>query len=342
MQKTAIIAIAVVAVLAVGGGAGFLIYKALDKDTSETDSTIVGHDFEYRVVGNYDSKTLGGTQKVTILSEDDTRYEVKTVRNIYTETELGTRATLYDDTNTEWKNKDDITKPGKFVKDSKMNTYWGEKDTKVYSKTESTVTTTWNVAYGAISFETTVEDGGNLFIYMLKDSDYMKKGKVDEPRDFKLSLEITGTYTYTSTSTTYNITGSMSAERLDATGTANETKTTTKMNMGAIPISDKVETKWSLSDDSDDSEYGTKTGTATVSTVWGSLDTDVYSETKDGTTSTTYVYRDVLPIKIVSSTTAAEYSMEISMIFDSFAYDGNEVKSKADLDDLIDKAAVSL
>ena len=344
MQKTAIIAIAVVAVLAIGGGAGFLIYKALNKDTSETDSTIVGHEFEYRVVGNYEDKLLGGTQKVTILTEDDTRYEVRTVRNIYSETELGTRTTLYDDTNTEWKIKDDITKPGKFVKDSKMNTYWGEKDTKVYTKTESTVTTTWNVAYGAISFETTVEDGDNLFIYMLKNSDYMKKSKVDEPRDMKLSLAITGTYS--SSLVSGNITGNMSSERLDATGTASMSKNTMKMTMETMTIVDKTETKWSLREASDsgsgDSEYGTKTGTATVSTTWGSLETDVYSKSDAEGTTTTYVYRDVLPIKIVQSGTTATYTMELSMIFDSFTYDGKEIKSKADLDSLIDKESVKL
>ena len=120
MDIKVIIAIATVAVVAIGG-AGFAIHNAL-KDTSETDSTIVGHNFEYRVVGNYEDKTLGGTQKVTILSEDDTRYEVKTVRNIYAETNLGSRTILYDDTNTEWKNKNDIIKPGVYSKDSKMNT----------------------------------------------------------------------------------------------------------------------------------------------------------------------------------------------------------------------------
>ena len=337
MQKVAIIAIAVVAVLAIGGGAGFAIYNAL-KDTSETDSTIVGHEFEYKVVGNYEDKTLGGTQKVTILSEDDTKYEVKTVRNIYAETSLGSRTILYDDSNTEWKIKDDITKPGTFSKDSKMNTYWGEKDVKVYTKTESSAKTTSYVAYEAISFETTVEDGDNLFIYMLKDSDFMKKDKVDSPKTFKLSMVVTGSGTVLGIN--YNITGNMSSETVDQTGTANKTRVITKMYMGAITISDEDKTSWSLKGESKENDYGTKTGTSTITTTWGSLETDVYSKTDGDQTSTTYVYKDVLPIKVIISQ-QGETPMEISVEFDGFEYDGKKIESKADLDDLINGSRVS-
>lgn len=57
-------------------------------------------------------------------------------------------------------------------------------------------------------------------------------------------------------------------------------------------------------------------------------------------TSTTYVYRDVLSIKVIISQ-QGENPMEISVEFDSFEYDGKKIESKADLDDLINGSLVS-
>ena len=188
MQKSALIAvIAVVAVVAVGGGAAaFMLMN--NGNSSETADTIVGHAFEYRVVGNHEDKLVSGTQTVTILSEKDGKYEVKTERNIYADTTLGSRTVLWNDVNTEWKSVDDIVKPGTFSKDSKLNTYWGEKDVKIYTKTVSSVKTTSYVAYEKISFETVVEDGDNLYIYMMNKTDFMKNDKSVTPHSYKMAL----------------------------------------------------------------------------------------------------------------------------------------------------------
>ena len=335
MQKTVLIAIvAVVAVAAVGGGAAAIML--MNGDSSETADTIVGHSFEYRVVGNHDGKLVSGTQTVTILSEKDNKYEIKTERNVYTDTALGSRTVLWNDVNTEWKNVDDIVKPGTFSKDSKLNTYWGEKDVKVYTKTVSSVKTTSYVAYEKISFETVVEDGDNLYVYMMNKTDFMNKDKSITPHSYKMTLSVEGTMTSISNpSTSYNLTGSMSYERIDATGTADETKEKVLIKMGSVTITDSEETAWDYDGDDSDNDYGTKSGTSNITTMWGTVTADVYVKTVDGNTTTTYLYKDLVPVKVSYTGTSDGYTMDMTYTFSEFVIDGESLDSLEKLDKAI-------
>ena len=336
MQKSALIAvIAVVAVVAVGGGAAaFMLMN--NGNSSETADTIVGHAFEYRVVGNHEDKLVSGTQTVTILSEKDGKYEVKTERNIYADTALGSRTVLWNDVNTEWKNVDDIVKPGTFSKDSKLNTYWGEKNVKVYTKTVSSVKTTSYVAYEKISFETVVEDGDNLYVYMMNKTDFMKNDKSVTPHSYKIGLSLEGTMTSISNpSTSYNLTGSMSGERLDVTGTANEMKTKTLIKMGSITITDSEETEWEYDGDDSDNDYGTKSGTSNITTMWGVVTADVYVKTEGGNTTTTYLYKDLVPVKVSVTGVSGDYNMDMTYTSSEFTLDGESLDSLEKLDKAI-------
>lgn len=337
MQKTVLIAIvAVVAIVAVGGGA--MAIMQMNSDSSETADTIVGHSFEYKVVGNHDDKLVSGTQIVTILSEKDNRYEVKTERNVYADTTHGSRTVLWDDVNTEWKNINDIVKPGTFSKDFKLGTYWGEKNVKVYTKTVDSTKTTSYVAYEKISFETVVEDGDNLYIYMMNKTNFMNEDKSVTPHSYKMTLSLEGTMIDTSDpSTLYNLTGTMSEELIDATGTASETKTKTLIKMGLITITDSEETEWSYDDEDFDSHYGTKSGTSNVTTMWGTVITDVYVKTANGYTATTYLYKDLIPVKISMTGIADDYTMDVTYTFSEFVLDDESLDSLEKLDKAIEK-----
>lgn len=340
MQKSTLIAvIAVVAVVAVGGGAAafMLMNNGNSSETaeSETADTVVGYAFEYRVVGNHEDKLVSGTQTVTILSEKDGKYEVKTERNIYADTALGSRTVLWNDVNTEWKNVDDIVKPGTFSKNSKLNTYWGEKDVKVYSKTVSSVKTTSYVAFEKISFETVVEDGDNLYIYMMNKTDFMKNDKSVTPHSYKMALSLEGTMTSISDpSTSYSLTGTMSSERLDVTGTADEDKQKTLIKMESITITDTEETKWNYYEESDNDD-GTKSGTSNITTMWGVVTADVYVKTEGGNTTTTYLYKDLVPVKVSITGVSDGYNMDMTFTFSEFVIDGEALDSLEKLDKAI-------
>ena len=333
MKKATLIAIIVAVVLIAGGSIAIMMKNG--GDSSQTADTIVGHTFEYRVVGNYEDKTITGTQEVSILSEKDDRYEVKTVRNVFVDSSNGTRTVLWDDANTEWKDSTDISHPGTFSEEYKLNTYWGVKDSKVYTSTVNSVKTTSYVLYDKISFETVVEDGDNLYIYMMDDTDFIKESKSVTAHNFGVSFSIIGTsVSKADSNTSYSITGSANMDRIDATGTANEFKTSVDMLFSIFPIKEE-NTSWTLRDNSNN--YGTKSGTSKVSTVWGTLDTTVYVSTEDGQKNTNYLYRDIIPVKVSSLADNESFTQEYAMTLTKMVMDGENIDTIKKLDDFIDK-----
>ena len=330
MQKSSLIAIVIVAIVAVGGGAAVLV---LNGDSSETADTIVGHTFEYRVVGNHEDKLVSGTQTLNVLSENDTRYEIKTVREVYTDTSGGTRSVLWNDVKTDWVKKTDITSPGKFSKDYKLDTYWGTKDAKMYTNTVNGVKTTSYVAFDKISFETVVEDGDNLYIYMMDKTDFMKKDKSYTPPKMKITMALSGTMTVSSNpNNKYSIGGSVETELIDSTGVAFKFTIREIMLVEGITFSDDTQTMWGYSD-SDDSDDGIKSGTANVDTIWGNVLTTVYIDTEDGVKKTTYLYKD-LPVKMTYSMVDQHASMEITQTITEVIVNGVYIDTIKQLDEL--------
>lgn len=331
MQKTTLVAIIVAAVIVVCGAAAVVIMN--NNNSSETADTIVGHTFEYKVVGNYEGAIVSGTQKVTVLSEKDERYEVKTERNIYADTSGGTRTVLWNDAETEWKNKTDITKPGTYSKEYKLSTYWGTKTSKVYTSTVDSVKTTSYVLYDKISFETVVEDGDNLYIYMMNSTDFMKGGKSAEPKVYKVSFDVDGTLV-TADSSTYALGGNIDVEIIDATGTANEVKNHVEVKLDTTTITNETTTSWELQNNSD--SRGTKSGTSKVSTIWGVLDTTVYTSTKEGATNTSYYYKDIVPVKMSYLYDNGTNTIEFTAAVTEIAVGEEKINTLDDLNKLID------
>ena len=145
MQKNTTIIVAIVAaVVVVAAAIGAAVLMNSNSNTPETKDSIVGCYFDYKVVGNYgeDNEQITGSIRLTILSETEEKFEIKTETDVYRTSAIGSKTVIENSVKTEWENKSEYYTPSETVSDTQINTYWGQKDCKKYVETEDGTTIT--------------------------------------------------------------------------------------------------------------------------------------------------------------------------------------------------------
>lgn len=348
-KKTTIIVAVVVAVIVVAAAiSAVVIVNNNNNKTPDTKDSVVGCYFDYKVVGDVTDKyyPLSGTYKMKITDESETQYRVEYDIDTYYTNETGIKTTFLKKVDSKWEDKTELIGDPKDATEKKINTMWGEQNCNKYviDDVDAKATDTVYAGYNnQVIFEEVLNsndsDNPYIFIIMLKDTDFINKGKSDALPLITMTADITGKATYSKT--TYDITGSMKYEMLDQTGTCYQTKSTTTMKYGTEDPTTTTETRWTEDTESEEG-IGVKTTTEKLSTSkWGGVEVDVYEKTESTSgytnVATTYVYKDTVPLKFTmlstSTSSPSTYSYEMSIVFTSFAKDGKDV---TDLDDILD------
>lgn len=84
-----------------------------------------------------------------------------------------------------------------------------------------------------------------------------------------------------------------------------------------------------------DNDDGTKSGTSNITTMWGVVTADVYVKTEGGDTITTYLYKDLVPVKVSITGVSDGYNMDMTLTFSEFVIDGEALDSLEKLDKAI-------
>lgn len=298
----------------------------------------------YRVVGNCEDTSnnileLDGTASIKVLSETTDTYDTLYTYKVNAINSSGVSTTILDVKN---EPKTVLKDMGTSLGNAEIGTYWGKKVCNKYDRSSGDVTqyiyadAEYGVEYETVVMQT-VTVGTTTYdltmIWMLKDTDYIVKDKTGDTPDkhsFEIDLNINGTYTASGTSTA--ITGTIKMVYLDFTGTSSKIEQTVNLLVGTQTVNTKT-TEWYFNDGTSGGR-GTYQGTQSITTSsWGVVPTKYYQDADGTKLSTSYYYKDLVPVKLAMSQTESTYTMVWSAEVSKFVKDNIEATT---LDQVLD------
>lgn len=309
-NKNAVIVGVVVIIVAVAAVAVFALNNG-DKD--EKKAFGVGDSMTFEVFGTYgdDGTLIDGTVTLKVVDETDTQFKYELEQSIYTVGTDGTRTAVNVGKTTEWEDKDDdddMVSKGTLT----VDTFWGEKKLSYYQSEDGTQHV---LADGYIIYAGKIEgDYGTMYLE-LTDCTAIKDEKVNreiheatiamagEAESYGYEFDVTMTYT------------------MDNRGSAIFTRNVVEAEVSMSGTVQNITNETSWNDPFSEGKSGmVKTGTETIDTVWGTKETDIYEQVKDGTTTVMYAYKEV-PVRM----TVESAQMTMTLDSTSIIYDGKEV-----------------
>ena len=249
---------------------------------------------------------------MNILDENDNQLQVEIVKSIYRKSPDGIKTPMEVKSETDWYDRtldlSDLKKNGSIDAD----TVWGEMRTDLYQNDDLSYSVLWNGKVMILADDESVE--GRSMFYELVDTSLDFGDKVG-----KENLKIEMMYDVSGDAVSQGYDGTIEGQ-LNISMSNKDSDIIAGMTIYAdvtitiLTIEQEIKKMGAIwNTPFDNKTSGVKQDeTVMIDTIWGELETDVYIESEDGNTMTTYTYKD-FPIKITFETGTESLKMTMDM-----------------------------